>query len=584
MTKMIPYGITDFGRIQRENYYYVDKTLFIERIERQPPFLFLIRPRRFGKSLTLAMLAMYYDVQYANQFEELFGNLYIGQHPTPWHNKFLVLHFNFSEVSSDVNRVEQSFNEYCSMVLRGFVDQYKELFGNELVEIINDIQDNPSLLLSTINNYAGRKGNLPIYLMIDEYDNFTNTILSTYGTEYYRKATHGEGFIRGFFNVIKAATTGPGAAVQRLFITGVSPVTMDDVTSGFNIGTNITTNPQFNSLVGFSREEVTDMLAYYRKEGFFTESIEEMQDVMKPNYDNYCFSKNRLDDCMFNSDMVLYFMNYYFTNGTKPDEIVDPNIRTDFNKLSYLIRLDHGLGENFSVIREIAEKGEIEASIATHFSALEMTDVENFKSLLFYFGLLSIKDVTIMGTPVLAVPNFVVREQLFNFLISGYRKYDLFKIDLARLMRLTGEMAFHADWQPLFTYLADAIREQSRIREFIEGESHIKGFLLAYLGISRYYDLYPEYEANKGFADFFFKPSLAAPVIPPYTYLLEVKYCKAGSSDAQVRKLADEARNQLIQYSEAASVAKARAEGHLKLITIVWRSWELVLMEEVEIA
>mgnify|MGYP001522958141 CR=1 FL=1 len=508
MMKQIPYGLTDFGRIQKENYYYVDKTMFIEKIEMQPSYLFLIRPRRFGKSLTLAMLEAYYDVRYADQFDELFGHLYIGQHPT-------------------------------------------------------------------------LKGDIKIYLLIDEYDNFTNTILSTYGTDLYRKATHGEGYIRRFFNVIKAATTGMGSAVNRLFITGVSPVTMDDVTSGFNIGTNITTDPWFNDLVGFSEKELREMLTYYKEQGALPMSVDDAVTMMKPNYDNYCFSKNKLADCMFNSDMVLYCMKSLILHGVKPKEIVDPNIRTDFNKLAYLVRLDHGLGENFSVIKEIAEQGEIVTEIVTHFSALEMTDVGNFKSLLFYFGLLSIKGVDMMGRPILHIPNLVVREQLFNFLIQGYARHDIFKLDVNRLRTLFENMSFKGDWKPLFEFLAEAIREQSRIREYIEGEAHIKGFLLAYLSMFRYYQLYPEYEMNKGFADFFFKPSPAAPVSPPYTYLLEVKYAKAGASEKEIRALADDAREQLIRYSKDECVAEAREKGGLKLATIVWRSWELVLMEEV---
>ncbi|MEG1660633.1 MAG: PD-(D/E)XK nuclease domain-containing protein, partial [Bacteroides sp.] len=140
--------------------------------------------------------------------------------------------------------------------------------------------------------------------------------------------------------------------------------------------------------------------------------------------------------------------------------------------------------------------------------------------------------------------------------------------------------AFYADWKPLFEYLADAIRRQSRIREYIEGEAHIKGFLLAYLGLFRYYELYPEYELNKGFADFFFKPNRAVPIAPPYTYLLEVKYGKAGATDAEVRTLAQEARTQLLKYANDESVKEAREKGKLKLITVVWRSWELVLLEE----
>ena len=210
-----------------------------------------------------------------------------------------------------------------------------------------------------------------------------------------------------------------------------------------------------------------------------------------------------------------------------------------------------------------------------------ITSLGNFKSLLFYFGLLSIKGVDMMGRPILHIPNLVVREQLFNFLIQGYARHDIFKLDVNRLRTLFENMSFKGDWKPLFEFLAEAIREQSRIREYIEGEAHIKGFLLAYLSMFRYYQLYPEYEMNKGFADFFFKPSPAAPVSPPYTYLLEVKYAKAGASEKEIRALADDAREQLIRYSKDECVAEAREKGGLKLATIVWRSWELVLMEEV---
>ena len=548
MMKQIPYGITDFSRIQKENYYYVDKTMFIEKIEMQPPYLFLIRPRRFGKSLTLAMLEAYYDVNHAEQFDELFGQLYIGQHPTKLHNQFLIMRFNFSEVSSNVNEVELSFKLHCCSKLKDFVFKYEDLLGKEIWDVLDEkIQEEPGAFLSAINSYATRKKNIRIYLLIDEYDNFTNTILSTYGTEFYRKATHGEGFIRGFFNVIKSA-------------------------------------PWFNDLVGFSEKELREMLTYYKEQGVLIQSVDETVVMMKPNYDNYCFSRSRLVDCMFNSDMVLYFMKSFVLHGEKPEEIVDPNIRTDFNKLAYLIKLDHGLGENFSVIKEIAEQGEITTDIVTHFSALEMTDPSNFKSLLFYFGLLSIKGVDMVGRPILHVPNLVVREQLFNFLIQGYIKHDIFKIDMNRMSALFENMAFRGDWKPLFDFIANAVREQSRIREYIEGEAHIKGFLLAYLGMYRYYQLYPEYELNKGFADFFFKPSPSVPVLPPFTYLLEVKYAKAGASEKEIRALADEAREQLLRYSEDELVAEARAKGELKLITIVWRSWELALLEEVTLS
>ncbi|MEG0647475.1 MAG: AAA family ATPase [Bacteroides sp.] len=580
MMKAIPYGNTDFPYIIRNNYYYVDKTRFIEGIEQMPNYLFLIRPRRFGKSLTLAMLETYYDIRYATAFDELFGDLYIGKHPTKLHNQFLIMRFNFSEVSSKIEETESSFRTYCCNRMKNFVDIYIDLLGEKLREEIKFVTM-PGEMLSLISSYANMKGGLRIYLMIDEYDNFTNTILSTYGTDEYRKATHGEGFIREFFNVIKASTTGPGSALERLFITGVSPVTMDDVTSGFNIGTNITTDPRFNALVGFSSKELRAMLEYYKGENAFDESIDDLISLMKPNYDNYHFSKYCLDEPMFNSDMTLYFLNHYLGLRRKPDELVDPNIRTDFNKLTYLIRLDHGLGDNFSAIREIAENGEVTTDIATHFSALDMTNPDNFKSLLFYFGLLSIKGMDYAGTPILHVPNVVVREQLFNFLINGYKKHDIFSIDLGLLSKLMKVMAFEGDWQPVFRFLGDAIKEQSTIREFIEGEAHIKGFLLAYLNMFRYYLLYAEHEMNKGFADFYFRPNPAAMVTPPYTFLLEVKYAKAGAKESDIRALADEAATQLQQYANDEWVAEARAAGKLRLITLVWKSWELALMEEI---
>lgn len=578
--KEIPYGVSDFTVMRDENLYYVDKSMYIPTLENEGRFLFFIRPRRFGKSLFISMLKSYYDCNTTpEQFNRWFGDLWIGQHPTRWQGKYQILHLDFSSVGGKIEDVEVEFDRYCRVKFDSFVDIYRDHYSPEFIQKVYEAPTaNTKLIL--INDESQKLG-LQNYLIIDEYDNFTNTILSTYGTEYYQKATHGEGFVRGFFNVIKAATTGTGSALQRMFITGVSPVTMDDVTSGFNIGTNITTDPWFNDLVGFSEAELREMLTYYKEQGVLMQTVDETIVMMKPNYDNYCFSEEKLAQCMFNSDMALYFMKSFVLHHVKPKEIVDPNIRTDFNKLAYLIRLDHGLGENFSVIKEIAEQGEITTDIATHFSALEMTDVRNFKSLLFYFGLLSIKGVDMVGRPILHVPNLVVREQLFSFLIRGYIKHDIFKIDMNRMTMLFENMAFRGDWKPLFNFIAEAIREQSRIREYIEGEAHIKGFLLAYLGMYRYYQLYPEYELNKGFADFLFKPSPSVPVMPPLTYLLEVKYAKAGTSEKEIRALADEAREQLLRYSQDELVAEAKAKGGLKLITIVWCSWELVLLEEV---
>ena len=577
-TKEIPYGLSDYARLALENYYYVDKTHFIPLIEKAASFFFLIRPRRFGKSLTLSMLESYYDINNANRFEELFGERWIYQHPTALRAKFLILRFNFSAVSSNIDRMLDSFEEHCKDRFIDFADRYEHLFApgfrQELME-----RETAASGLSYINTKASFL-KLNLYLIIDEYDNFTNTILSTYGTETYQKSTHGEGFFRFFFNVIKAATTGSEQALKRMFITGVSPITLDDVTSGFNIGSNFTTDPQFNGIVGFSETELRTMLTYYKEEGTLKAEVEDLITMMKPWYDNYCFAEETLSESMFNSDMVLYFLSTFLRLGTPPKEMIDRNIRTDYNKIRHLIRIDRELGANFSIIREIVENGRTTANINSSFPADRMVDTNNFKSLLYYFGLLTISG-TERGNVVLTIPNQTVREQLYTYLVDTYHLAELFAVDLNKLNNLMAGMAYDGDWQPVFTYIGEELKRQSRIREFIDGEAHVKGFLLAYLGLTNYYYLQPEYESGKGYADFYFRPNPSVTGIP-YLYLLEVKYAKASDPADKEQELMTEARTQLLQYAADPIVTQSIGTAKLRLITVVFRTWEVVAMEEVE--
>lgn len=577
--KKLPYGISDFARIRREDYYYVDKSRYIELIEQQPPYLFLIRPRRFGKSLFLALLECYYDVTYVDSFEELFGDLYIGQHPTALHNKYLILRFNFSEVNAKIEDVERSFKEYCCLRLLQFVRDYEDLLGTEIWEVIEPVKENPSILLSAIGGYATSKGNIRICLFIDEYDNFTNTILATYGEKRYREATHGEGFIRNFFNVIKATTTGSGASVERLFITGVSPVTMDDVTSGFNIGTNISMLPQFNDIIGFSEDEVRDMLTYYIKEGAITETAEQLISIMKPWYDNYCFSSRQLSESMYNSDMTLYFLNNYLLQGEAPKTMVDNNIRTDYSKLRHLIRVDKTFGANASVIQKIVSEGSIVADIVTAFPAENITKTENFKSLLYYFGMLSIQG-TYRGSLILGIPNLTVREQLYSSLAEAYSKAELFDPDMSELSSLVMDMAYDGKWEPVFRFFARELEQQSSIREFIEGEAHVKGFLLAYLGLTRGYVILPEHESSKGYADFYMMPDLLHQPDIAYSYIVEVKYARRDATDTDIAALKEDAVRQLLRYAADEKVQTSKGHTELGLITVVFKGWKLVVVEK----
>lgn len=579
MAKMLPYGLTDFIRIRHEDYYYVDKTRYIELIERMPSFLFLLRPRRFGKSLFLTMLETYYDLRYADRFEELFGDLYIGKHPTRLHNQYLVLRFNFSAVNDRLEEIEESFNKYCCMVMRTFVWANEKVFGKEVWDTVNRDETKPGLMLSAIERYAAAKGGIRIYLLIDEYDNFTNTILSSYGKDRYRSVTHGDGFIRSFFNAIKVATTAPGASLERLFITGVSPITMDDVTSGFNIGTNVSMDADFNNVVGFSELEVREMLTYYKKEGVLEGNVNEVLEVMKPWYDNYCFSPDCLDKPMYNSDMTLYFLNNYMRLKKVPNPMIDQNIRTDYNKLRHVIELDKTFGENASVVQEIIAKGSIATELATSFPAERIVETSNFKSLLFYFGLLSIRSVK-MGKTVLEIPNLTVREQMYTYLAEAYRKAGLFSACINHLSELVGQMAYQGEWQPVFRFFADELQRQSTIREFIDGEAHVKGFLLAYLGLTRGYVICPEYEASKGYADFYMMPDLLHQPDIAYSYIIEVKYLRREATDTELSKVKQEASEQLLRYAADTQVQRTKGDTRLCLITLIFKGWELVEMSE----
>ncbi|MCD7943272.1 MAG: ATP-binding protein [Bacteroides intestinalis] len=579
--KALPYGISDFPRIRCEDYYYVDKSRFIEMLERQPPYLFLIRPRRFGKSLFLAMLEAYYSIDYAGRFEELFGGLYIGQHPTKRHNSYMVLRFNFSAISSKLEDVERSFCEYCCMVMKNFILKYEHLLGSDIWKVVNPDETNPRQMLAALKEYVSRTDCPRIYLLIDEYDNFTNTILSSYGQERYREKTHGEGFIRGFFNNIKDSTSNAGAAVERLFITGVSPITMDDVTSGFNIGTNISMLPQFNDIIGFSEDEVREMITYYKGENALPAdvTVDELVELMKPWYDNYCFSEDSLEERMFNSDMTLYFLNNYLQLGKVPKMMVDNNIRTDYSKLRHLIQIDKTFGVNASVIQQIVAEGSITVQIATSFPAEKMTDTENFKSLLFYFGMLSIQGVY-RGTPVLGIPNLTVREQFYTYLVEAYSKASIFNVDISHFSSLVMEMAYDGKWESVFRFFARELERQSAIREFIDGEAHVKGFLLAYLGLTQGYVLFPEHESSKGYADFYMMPDLLHQPDIAYSYIVEVKYAKRDASEEDIASLKKEAAEQLVRYAADEKVLRTKGGTKLELITLVFKGWELIIAEK----
>ncbi len=412
--KQIPYGISDFKQVRKENKYLVDKTMFFEKMEQAGNFLFLVRPRRFGKSLFLNMLEAYYDINEKDHFDELFKGLYVADHPTKYKNVYQVMHLDFSRVGSNLDRLEEDFSYYLSVRCDAFAREYARFYPDYFVEEVRQIPRGEQKL--NYINTAAQMAGCSLYLIVDEYDNFTNNVLNVKGQQAYHDLTHGTGFYRDVFKLFKGM-------FDRIIMLGVSPITLDDLTSGYNIALNMTMDPRFNQMLGFSEDDVRQMIRYYQGMGALKpEFIEDsIIDDIKPWYDNYCFAKDSFgrEPSMFNSDMVCYYLSNLVSLGQRPEELIDPNTMTDYGKLKRLIRIDKTEGKRTEVIHGIAEKGFLKARLVSHFPAERMMEFGNFVSLLYYYGMLTIGGV--VGERLkLIIPNNNVRLQYYQYMLDEY--------------------------------------------------------------------------------------------------------------------------------------------------------------------
>ena len=582
--KRIPYGSADFGRMRQDNSYYVDKTRFISLLEAQPYFVFLIRPRRFGKTLWLSTLQHYYDVNRREQFAQLFGGTYIGAHPTAERNSYLVMFFNFALVNPAVDKVEASFEDNGTVEITGFLRRYEQFFAPSENEWILAGR-NTEARLRRIFDLATEK-ELKIYLLIDEYDNFANTILTTAGQDAYHHLTHGEGFFRYFFNLLKGATAGQIAGLTRLYITGVSPVTMDDVTSGFNIGDNLSLEAQFQELVGFTEPEVRAILEHYAQAGTLSLPIDLCIETMQIWYDGYCFAQRLAtqEDVprIYNSTLVWHFVKQAIREGAIPRELIDTNMRIDYDKLRHLLTVDRHLNGNFSQLRTIIENNEIASPIVTSFPLVRLAESENFVSQLLFFGLLTFAGER-NSLPLLRIPNRTIKDLLYSYLREGFRDVDVFRMDMNKVILLLNDMAYQGEWQGFFDYVTAAVREQASVRDFLAAEKMIHGFLLAYLNVSHYFLTWSEKEMGGGFVDFYLEPFLARYRDMQFGYLIELKYIARNAFDATklTEKIA-EAEAQLARYAGDTRIQEVAKQVTLKQLVLVYSGWELVYRAEVD--
>ena len=583
--KLVPYGVADFATVIEQNLYYVDKTMFIPELEKQPRNLFFIRPRRFGKSIFLSMLYSYYDCTQSHKFQSLFGNLWIGQHPTPLQGKYQVLFLDFSQITGNIDKLETKFNSYLSINLDAFVRQYSEYYQAEMEEILaqEDFEEKMELIFK-----AAKAHQYHLYLIIDEYDNFTNVILNERGENVYHAITHADGFYRDVFKKFKGN-------FERIFMMGVSPVTLDDVTSGFNIGWNISIKPEFDEMLGFSTTDVVEMFTYYKEHGSIPadSDIDAIVNDMKPWYDNYCFAKQALKKKtrMFNCDMVLYYLLNYMDNGCSPRQMIDPNTRTDYGKMKKLLQFDKLDGERKGIIRKIAEEEQIVTQLYESFSAYQIPKAEIFPSLLFYYGMLTIKG-TRGSKLILGIPNNNVRKQYYGYLEEEYQAKAY--VDVNQLTDYYYDMAYDGKWEEGLRFMADAYAKASSVRDGIEAERNLQGFFMAYLNLNDYYITAPELELNHGYCDFFLLPDLTH-YASQHSYILELKvlskkdfsaivegeFTEDGKPMTKAEKQWREAVEQIHRYAEAPRVEALRQGTKLHLIIMQFEGWELKRMEEV---
>ena len=575
----IPYGQSDFRRIRLRKWLYVDKTRFLRRLE-QEDYVFLIRPRRFGKSLWVSLLENYYDRWWGHEFDAVFAGTDIGQDPTEERHRYVVLRFDFSMVSDKLETLEERFEGHCHTELEGALERHPDLFPEAA---LRRILSPPAITgkLGALFRYAGDH-DIPLYVLIDEYDNFANTVLAYHGAEAYEEFTHGGGFFRNFFATLKGGTARSGGGIDRLFITGVSPVTMDDVTSGFNIGKNISLHPDFNEMVGFTEAEVRRLVEIYREHGVFDQDVDEAMALMGEWYNGYRFAEEAETD-LYNSDMVLYYLDHSIPNRRVPRYLIDTNVRIDYGKLRHLLVVGRQLNGNFDLLREIIGEGRKDLPrIQPSFPLKQLTDEENFLSLLHYFGLLSIRAV-VDGMPRLAIPNQTVKQLMYGYLRDAYRDVEVFRVSMFRFEQLMARMANQGEWRPALEFLGEAIAAQTGIRDYIAGEKVVQGFLAAYLSVTDFYVFRSEAELGKGHADISLEPLLARFPHLRHGYLIELKYLKRSepAEEAGLAVALREATGQLERYLTDERLARQFPGVRFTGLAVVFHGWELARCEAV---
>ncbi|MEM0993919.1 MAG: AAA family ATPase [Bacteroidota bacterium] len=544
----VPYGISNFEMLISEGYLYVDRTAYLELLENMSyRYLFFLRPRKFGKSLFLSVLEYYYDVNLKAKFESLFGQFYIGQHPTPKASQYLILQFDFSQIdTSSYDRTLDGFLNNIKVGVSSFYGRYAQFFSPENIKRIRRYDFPSKIIQDVIEQVALCAPDHKIYLLIDEYDHFANEILSFRYDEFMTMVGR-NGFVRKFYEAIKVGTQ--KGVIDRMFVTGVSPITLDSLTSGFNIASSVTLNLQLDKMMGFTEEEVIDIL---KKVGVTEADLADVLADMRSWYNGYKFNEDSQIK-IYNPNMVLYFAAHYNDLQQYPRELLDPNIASDYTKIRSSFKIQGREKEHLAHLETLLETGQLKAKLTGQYNLDKRFDNNDFISLLFYQGITTITD-NIVGKTVFQIPNFVIRElyyQYFYQVILERSQLTQIKMEVDSGVEV---LALEGDISSLVAYTEKVLQELA-VRDALRfNEKYIKVIFTAAIAASGIYYLHNEFEVKvplksghtgKGFVDLLLLER------PPYKLncqvVLELKYLQQKDSH-RLESVKQEAVEQLQNY------------------------------------
>ncbi|NSW92786.1 MAG: AAA family ATPase [Firmicutes bacterium] len=563
--KKLPYGISNYKTIALENYIYIDKTAYIEKIENyHAPFLFFLRPRRFGKSLFVSLLQNYYDVNEKDNFDILFKNTYIGQNPTKERNSYYVLNFDFTGVTTDTKEeLEESFTNITKLAFKDFADRYRLSFDYIIKD--SDLNISAANIMEDFFTNVKSKIDKPIYVIIDEYDHFANELLS-FQFDLFKQSVSNTGFVRKWYEVLKKQTK---TIVKRIFATGVSPITLDSLTSGFNIADDITRLDTFNEMMGFTEDEVKQMVRDTARFPVSESDMEELMEVLHKNYDGYLFSE-KAKKRLFNSDMILYYLKTYIEDKEGPIDLIDQNIASDYGKLGRMFELKNRKG-NMEVLEKILNGEEIVAQITKQFSMEKDFTQDDFKSLLFYLGLLTI-DKRVLDSVSLKTPNYVIKGLYHQYYVKKLNEEMDYDINIPFIKEAIRQIALEGKNEKFIEVVEKTLHKLSN-RDYINfDEKYVKLIMLSYFMLSNVYLVKSEYEVEDGYIDIaLFRRE---PIDPAYFAIFEVKYIKKSEYEAHGEKIIEEKKNEAIEQ-----IMKYRNSHELQTLPEL-KKWVIVFVAD----